>query len=110
MDVLLCVAIVGGLALAYTTVMRTAPAWPVGTSVLTLAGGAVIFLILVVRLLSLAGDDGPIAVDVRLPAYLGLLFTLLIPVGAFLSLRDERTDTPEARAYTPPPTRTAPGT
>jgi hypothetical protein len=34
---------------------------------------------------------------------------LLIPLGAFLSIRDERTDSPEARAYTPPAARPAPG-
>jgi hypothetical protein len=113
MDVLLCVAIIGGLSLSYMTVKRTSPAWPIGAGVLTVALGAVIALVLAVRLLDLAGDEssgaGKLVVDVQLPAYLGLLFAILIPVGAFLSIRDERTDSPEARAYTPPPARTAPG-
>jgi hypothetical protein len=33
----------------------------------------------------------------------------MIPLGGFLSIRDERTDSPEARAYTQPPARPAPG-
>jgi hypothetical protein len=110
MDVLLCVAIVGGLALPYMAAKRTSPAWPVGAGVLTWAIGAAVLLILVVRLIFLAGDEGPIGIGVQLPAYLGLVFAALIPVGAFLSLRDERTDSPEARAYTPPPARSVPGT
>ena len=113
MDVLLCVAIFGGLSLSYMTVKRTSPAWPVGAAVLTVGLGAVIALALALRLLDLAGDSsfGPakVAIGVQLPAYLGLLFAILIPVGGFLSLKDERTDSPEARAYTPPPARAAPG-
>jgi hypothetical protein len=110
MDVLLVVAIVGGLCLPYMVAKRTSPAWPVGAAVLTVGLGSAILLILAVRLLSLADDGGDlVAVGVQLPAYLGLLFTFLIPLGAFLSLKDERTDSPEARDYVPPPARTAPG-
>ena len=36
MDVLLCVAIFGGLSLSYMTAKRTSPAWPVGAAVLIL--------------------------------------------------------------------------
>jgi hypothetical protein len=114
MDLLLCASILGGLSLSYMTVKRTSPAWPVGAAVLTVGLGAAIAVALALRLLDLAGDTslGPvkIAVGVQLPAYLGLLCAILIPLGGFLSLRDERTDSPEARAYTPPPARTAPGT
>ncbi|MCW3001876.1 MAG: hypothetical protein JWQ20_1174, partial [Conexibacter sp.] len=31
-------------------------------------------------------------------------------LGAFLSLKDERKDSAEARDYTPPPARSVPGT
>jgi hypothetical protein len=114
MDVLLCVAIVGGLSLSYMTIKRTSPAWPIGAAVLTVGLGTVIALALALRLLDLAGDTnlGPVkfAIGVQLPAYLGLLFSILIPLGGFLSLKDERTDSPEARAYTPPAPRPAPGT
>jgi hypothetical protein len=109
MDVLLCVAIFGGLALSYMTVKRVSPAWPVGAGVLTWVLGTLIFLVLLVRV-TIAQPGVDALVSVQLPAYLGLLCALLIPVGGFLSLRDERTDSPEARAYTPPPARTAPGT
>lgn len=109
---LLCVAIAGGLALSYMTVKRASPAWPVGAGVLTWILGSVIFLVLLVRVVTqpdLGAGLPNRAMLVEAPAYLGLLCTLLIPVGAFLSLRDERTDSAEARDYMPPPARTAPG-
>jgi hypothetical protein len=109
MDLLLCVAIFGGLSLSYMTVKRTSPAWPVGAGVLTTGLGFLIFLVLLVRVaIAQPGPDELVAV--QLPACLGLLFAAVIPFGGFLSLKDERTDSPEARAYTPPPARTAPGT
>jgi hypothetical protein len=108
MDVLLCVAIFGGLALSYLTARRMAPAWPVGASVLTVTFGSITFLILAIRLLVLAGDDGPVAIAVRWPAYLGLAFALTIPAGAWLALRDDRTHTAESLAYTPPAPRPIP--
>jgi hypothetical protein len=111
--VLLCVAIFGGAVLSYMTVKRASPAWPVGAGVLTWLVGSLIFLILLIRVALQPGlgaglSNEPVLVEA--PAYLGLLFALLIPLGGFLSLRDERTDSPEARAYMPPPARTAPGT
>jgi hypothetical protein len=109
MDVLLGIVIVGGLSLAYMNARRTSPAWPVGAGVLTWAVGAGVLLILVVRLIFLAGDEGVVSVELRLPAYLGIVFAALIPLGAFLSLKDDRTDSPDARAYTPPPARSVPG-
>jgi hypothetical protein len=76
--------------------------------------GAVALLVLmffdwfdVGRYTASAGDE---VVDVTLPAYLGLVAAALIPLGAFLSIRDERTRSSEARAYTPPPPRSVPGT
>jgi hypothetical protein len=110
MDVLLIAVIVGGFALPYMAAKRTSPAWPIGAAVLTVGIATVVWLILAIRLLSLAGDEGLVLVGVQLPAYLGLVFAFLIPVGAFFSLKDERTDSAEARDYVPPPARTAPGT
>lgn len=112
-DLLVCVAIFGGLALSYMTVKRASPAFPIGAAVLTWALGSLIFLVLLLRVLlqpSLGAGLPNAAVTVQLPAYLGLLFAGLIPLGGFLSLRDERTDSAEARAYTPPPARPVPGT
>jgi hypothetical protein len=113
MDVLLCLTILGGASLSYMTVKRTSPAWPVGAAVLTWIVGSLIFLVLVVRValqpgLGLGLPNRPVLVEA--PAYLGLLFAFLIPLGGFLSLRDERTQTAEALAFTPPPARPAPGT
>jgi hypothetical protein len=109
MDVLVAIAILGGLALSYMTVKRASPAWPVGASILTWTLGSLIFLVLLVRVTIF--QPGPDAlISVQLPAYLGLAAALLIPLGGFLSLRDERTDSAEARAYTPPPPRSVPGT
>jgi hypothetical protein len=113
MNVLLCLLIVGGAALAYLTVMGPSPAWPVGTAVLCWIAGSLIWIVLAIRVavqpgLGLGLDNEVVLVEA--PAYLGLLFALLVPVGGFLSLRDERTHTAESRAYTPPPARPAPGT
>lgn len=113
MDVLLCVLIFGGASLSYMTVKRASPAWPVGAAALTWTAGGVIVLVLAIRLalqpgLGIGLSNEPVLIEA--PAYGGLLCAFLIPLGAFLSLRDERTDAPEARAYVPPPARTAPGT
>ncbi len=113
MDLLLCIAIFGGASLSYMTVKRTSPAWPIGAGVLTWTLGSVIFVALAIRVatqpgLGLGLSNTPVLVEV--PAYFGLLFAALIPLGAFLSIRDERTDSPEAREYVQPPARTAPGT
>jgi hypothetical protein len=112
MVVLLCIAVFGGLALAYATLRRSTPALPVGASVLTAWIGAFIFLILIVRVITqpgLGADLPSSVVTVELPAYLGLVFAALIPVGGWLALNDERLDAPES-AYTPPPPRPVPGT
>jgi hypothetical protein len=111
MDVLLAIAIVGGASLSYMTIKRTSPAWPIGAGVLTWTLGSVIFIVLALRVVTQPGlglglSNAPVLIEA--PAYLGLLCTLLIPVGAFLSIRDERTDSVEARAYTPPAARPIP--
>jgi hypothetical protein len=109
MDALVCVAIFGGLALSYMTFKRASPAWPVGAAVLTWIVGSLIFLVLLVRVtITQPGADE--LVSVQLPAYLGLLCAALIPAGGFLSIRDERKDSAEARDYMPPPARSVPGT
>lgn len=114
MGVLLVIAIFGGLSLSYMTVKRASPAWPVGAGVLTWSVGSIIFLVLLVRVTLLQPGMGiglsNTAVSVEAPAYAGLLFAFLIPLGGFLSLKDERTNSAEARAYMRPPARTAPGT
>jgi hypothetical protein len=90
MDVLLGAAIASGLALAALTVAPAPPVSPVGAAFVALALGAAVVLILAVRVASLAEDGPGIRVVVQLPAYLGLAFAALIPIGGLLSLRDER--------------------
>ena len=109
MDILVCVLIFGGLALSYMTVKRASPAWPIGAAVLTWIVGSLIFLVLLVRVtIAQPSIDELLAVE---PAgYLGLACAALIPAGGFLSIRDERTRTAEARDYMPPPARSVPGT
>jgi hypothetical protein len=112
MVVLLCVQIFGGALLTYMTVKRASPAWPVGAAVLTWLVGSLIFVVLAIRLaiqpgLGLGLSNEPVLVEA--PAYIGLVCSFLIPLGGFLSLRDERTHSAEAQAYMPPPARTAPG-
>jgi hypothetical protein len=107
MVVLLCVQMLGAAALVYMTLRRASPAWPVGAGVLTWLVGSVIWLVLLVRVC--VAQPGPdLLVAVQLPAYLGLFFSALIPIGGLVSIRNERTRTPEALAYMPPPARTAP--
>jgi hypothetical protein len=110
MAALVVIAILGGLALSYMTVKRASPAWPVGASILTWIFGSVIFLVLLVRVTIVQPYDADEMIDVTLVGYLGLVAAFLVPLGGFLSLRDERTESAEARAYTPPPARSVPGT
>jgi hypothetical protein len=112
MVALLVVVAGGGLSIAYMTLRRTSPAWPVAAQVLTVAVGAVVFLALLIVVLTQPGLGAGLSnahVIVEVPAYLGLLFTALIPAGAWLALRDERLDAPES-VVTPPPARPIPGT
>jgi hypothetical protein len=104
MDLLLVLVIFGGIAVAFTTVRKSSPAMPVGSAVLTAAIGLIVFVVLALRVLVRA--NGPTTVEVW--AYAGLLLAALVPAGAFLTLRDERTGAPES-AYTPPPARPVPG-
>ncbi|HWI72872.1 MAG TPA: hypothetical protein VNT55_13040 [Baekduia sp.] len=109
MDILVGVLIFGGLALSYMTVKRASPAWPIGAAALTWIAGSLIFLVLLVRV-TIAQPGVDELLSVQLPAYLGLACAALIPAGGFLSIRDERKDTAEARDYMPPPARSVPGT
>jgi hypothetical protein len=102
MDVFLALIIVGGLAMAFTTIRRSAPAMPVGSAVLTFAVGTLTWLALLIRVLT-KSDAGQEAW-----AYVGLVLAALMPAGAFVTLKDERTGAPES-AYTPPPARPVPG-
>jgi hypothetical protein len=90
MLLLLLVAIGLALALVFTTAGKRPAAIPVGAAVLTTGVGIVMTIVLAIRVLFL--DDSLVA------AYLGLLFMLLIPVGSWIALADERTDAPYSAA------------
>lgn len=109
-DVLLVLAIAGAGTLVATTVHRGPVARPIAAAVLTSFVGAIAFVVLLLRVLTQPGlgvDAPNFLVEVKLPAYLGLLCALAIAIGAWLAMADERTDAPES-AYTPPPPRPAP--
>jgi len=90
MLLLLLVAIGLALALVFTTAGKRPAAIPVGAAVLTTGIGTVVTIVLAIRVLFL--DDSLVA------AYLGLAFMLLIPVGSWIALADERTDAPYSAA------------
>ncbi len=87
---LLLIAVALALALVFTTAGKRPAAIPIGAAVLTTGAGIVVTIVLAIRVLLL--DDSLVA------AYLGLLFMLLIPVGSWIAMADERTDAPYSAA------------
>ena len=107
---LIAVVIVLSLALAVTTQLSTPVAWPVALAVFTTALGIITVVVLGLRILFQPdlGIGAPNdVVDVRAAALFGFLLALLVPVGSWLSIADERTDSPES-AYEPPEPRPLP--
>lgn len=110
MVALLVVLIVLGLTLAVLTVRAERVALPVAAAVVTSFLGILTTLVLALRIVTQPGLGAGAPnhlVDVKPVAYLGLLATALLTLGAWRSIADERTDAPES-AYTPPPARPAP--
>ncbi len=87
-DVLLVVAVGFAAALVFATVTRRPAAIPIGAAVLTTSVGAVVVLVLLVRVVLLDDALGG--------AYLGLGLMLLIPVGGWIAMADERRDAPQS--------------
>jgi uncharacterized membrane protein YvlD (DUF360 family) len=101
---LVAVACTAWLALA--NALRRPVAQTVAASVLTATVGTFAFVVLALR--ALVFQPGPNDVVVlRYGAYLGLLAALVLAVGGWLAIKDERTDAPES-AYTPPEPRPPP--
>jgi hypothetical protein len=102
-----CVAASGtGAWLFVATALARPVAQLVAAAVLTATAGP--FAVLALALRVLVFQPGPNAVTSLLAAaWLGLLAALLVAVGGWWALKDERTDAPES-AYTPPPPRPAP--
>lgn len=90
MLLLVLIAIGLALALVVTTAGKRPAAIPIGAAVLTTGVGIVVTIVLAIRVLFL--DDSLLA------AYLGLLSMLLIPVGSWIAMADERTDAPYSAA------------
>lgn len=80
---LIIVTGLSAVSLGYLQATREAPALPVSMSVIATTLGALTVIALVIRVPTAAGSP-------RAGAYLGLLATIALTVGAFLSLRDEQ--------------------
>jgi len=87
---LVVVTIALALALAFTTAVKRPAAIPVGAAVLTTGAGIIVTPVLAIRVLFLGDSLGF--------AHFGLLLMLLIPVGSWIAMADERTDAPYSAA------------
>lgn len=95
--VLLLLLTVGlGLSVALSEALTAQPAAvATGAAALAFGLGAVIFVVLVVRIVFLA--------DPQVWAFAGLLLAALVPAGGYLVLDDERTDAAAGRTPALPP-------
>ncbi|HEV2999231.1 MAG TPA: hypothetical protein VGW75_00725 [Solirubrobacteraceae bacterium] len=102
-EVLLILAILGAVALAFFTVTQRATAVPITLAVFTTLFGALAVLTIAVRLVAQPGlgvDAGNADVEVELPAYLGLAAAAAIVAGAWRAVGDERIDAAESLEQT----------
>ena len=90
MVLLLLVVIALAFALVATTVGRSPAALPIGAAVLTTGVGIIVAIVLIVRVLLLDDALGT--------AYVGLALGVLIPVGGWITMADERTEAPYSAA------------
>ena len=88
-DFLLLVVIVAALGLALLTMTQRSVALPVSASVVVTALGTLAALIVLYRIFNQPQDND--LVTVKFAAYLGLLLTIGIAAGGFLSMREEGT-------------------
>ena len=119
-EVVILLAILSALALAFFPVGNRAPGVPVMLGVLTTFLGLFATIAIAVRLVLQPGlgvEAGNADVEVELPAYLGLLAALAITAGGWRTMADERTASKESLEQTedvlrvrgaplPPPPRT----
>jgi hypothetical protein len=119
-DLVLVFAILLALALAFTTLTHRAPGVPVMLAVLTTLFGVLGVIAIAVRLVAQPGlgvEAGNADVEIEPAALFGLLATLVIAVGGWRTMADERTDARESLEQTedvlrvrgapqPPPPRT----
>ena len=87
---LIVVVLLLAAALVAATARGRPAAFPIGAAVLTTAVGLLTWLVVAIRVLAL--DDSLAA------AYAGLLFLLLVTVGSWFSMADERRSSAHAKA------------
>jgi hypothetical protein len=95
-DLLLALVALLGIALAVSEIVGRGPALPIALGVITTTLALAGTLLLLYRILNQPGPNDLIGVE--LGAYLGLLASLGVFLGAWLSLSDER-----PRPVDPPP-------
>jgi hypothetical protein len=107
LTILLALGAIGCAAwLAFANATGRPVAQTVAASVLTPSIGTFAFVALALR--ALVFQPGPNELVVlRYGAWLGLLAALILALGGWWAIKDERTDAPES-AYTPPEPRPAP--
>ena len=99
-------AIAVGAWLPVATVANRPLAQQVAAAVLAAAVAPFAFGVLALRVLVFQPGDNAIT-TLRYGSWLGLAALLLIAIGGWWAIKDERTDAPES-AYTPPAPRPAP--
>ncbi len=101
---LLGLAILSALTLAFVTVTQRATAMPVTFGVLTTLFGFLAVVTILVRMVFQPGlgfdDVGNADVEIELAAVLGLVAALGITAGAWKTMADERTHTGESQEQT----------
>ncbi len=102
-DALLIFAALSCLALAAATVFERAPVTPVGIQTVAVVATFIALICVSLRLifqpgLGVGADDT--SVDLLPGAYLGFVFTLMMFVGAWISIGDERTSSRFSREQT----------
>jgi hypothetical protein len=95
-DLLLVLVAATGVALAVLQATQDRPSLPVGAAVVSVTVGLFGILLVLYRIANEPGPDE--FVDVRAPAYLGLLATIALTAGGWRSLADE-----EVRGLPPGP-------
>jgi hypothetical protein len=102
-----CVAAIAAGAWLFVATAADRPvAQLVAAGVLAATVGTLGFLVLALRVLVFQPGPNDL-VTLRYGAWLGLLAALLVALGGWWAVKDERTDAPES-AYTPPAPRPAP--
>jgi hypothetical protein len=104
--VIVLVAVACAVWLALATATARPVAQLVAASVLTATAGTLAFVVVVLRALVFQPGPNDLVV-LRYGAWLGLLASLVLAVGGWLAIKDDRTDAPES-AYTPPEPRPPP--